>query len=106
MIKRFDSVDEHLVLVLSQQGNERLGPVPEYLSFMSYIVAHLWQALFVEIDQVVEGTFSDIQSGKRRQEVVTDKEAKENKVVNYSLQIESDLHCRSNLSVLKQEVFS
>ena len=92
--------------MLSQQSNERLGPVPEYLPFVSYIVAHLRQALFVEIDQVVKGTFSYIQRRKRRQEVVTDKEAKENKVVNYPLKIESDLHCGSNLSVLKQEVFS
>jgi hypothetical protein len=45
----------------------------------------------VQIDQGVQGTLADVKSRKTRQEVITDEEAEEDEVIDYTLEVEGDL---------------
>jgi len=70
------------------------------------IANELRQALFVEVDEFVKRAFSDIESGERRHEIVTDEEAEENKVVYYSFDVELDPHSVCVCSEFKHKVFT
>lgn len=94
------------MLVLAQQLDEGLRPVPEDLALLGDVVAHLGQAFLVEIYQVVQGALTDVQRREGRQEIISYEEAKEDEVINYSLEIELNFHLRGQRSILEQNVLS
>lgn len=73
----------------------QLGDVPENnidvlvgdLTVTSQVVAQLRKQVLVNHDDSIEGTFSDLERGQVRQEIVTDQETKEDEVVNDTLEV-------------------
>jgi hypothetical protein len=53
-IQSLHPVDEDLMLMLSEQLDERLSSIPIDLTFESDVVGHLWQALLVEVNEVIK----------------------------------------------------
>jgi hypothetical protein len=53
-IQSLHPVDEDLMLMLSEQLDERLSSIPVDLTLKGDIVGHLWEALLVEIDEVIQ----------------------------------------------------
>lgn len=106
LIKRIDSIDEYLMLVLSQERNERLGSVPMDLAFVGDISCHFRKQLLVEIDEMIKRSFTDIKRTQRGQKVVSNEEAEEDEVIDHAFQVKCYLHVSSQRLVLEQEVLS
>lgn len=60
LIQGLHSVDEHLMLMLAQDVDERLSSIPKDLPLEGHVVFHVWQTLFVEINQVVQRTLANV----------------------------------------------
>lgn len=106
LIKSIDSVDEYLMLVLSQERNERLSSIPIDLAFVGDVTCHFREQLFVEIDEMIKRSFTDIKRAQRGQEVVSNEEAEEDEVIDHAFQVKGYLHVSSQWLVLEQEVLS
>jgi hypothetical protein len=85
LIQSLHSVDEHLMLMLAENIDERLCSIPENLSLKRDVVIHLRQTLLVEVDQVVKGPLTNIKSRKRWQKIISNEKTEENEIVDDSL---------------------
>jgi hypothetical protein len=94
----FDLVDtilEDIVLVLSQQPNERLSSVPVDCAWLRDVVLHLGETLLVEVDQFIERAFCDVQRAQGGQKVISNEETEEHEVIDDALEVKLDLHFAS-----------
>ena len=62
LVKVFDSVDENLVLVLSEKIDKWLGEIPLNISIVGDVVLHTWKTLLVKIDKIVKRTLVNVES--------------------------------------------
>ena len=106
MVNCVDATLENILLVRAEQLNKLLGSIPVNRSCLSDIVSHRGQEILVELNQMVKTAFSYIKRAQTRQEIVTNEEAEEDKIVNDSLQIETELQLAIQLLVLQHHVFS
>ena len=49
---------------------------------MSDVVIHVWQNSFVELNQLVQTPFCNVQRANTGQEIISNEEAEENEIVN------------------------
>jgi hypothetical protein len=77
-----DTATENFLLVLGQKPNEWLSAIPVNDSVVGDVVGHLGKTLLVEVNEFVKTAFADVESGERRQEIISNEEAEKDKVVN------------------------
>jgi len=91
-IKGLNPINEHLMLVLTEELDERLSPVPKDLTLEGNVIVHLRKAFFVEVDEVVQGPLTDIERGKGWKEIISYEETKEDPVIDDPLQVKLNFH--------------
>lgn len=60
-IKGLNPINEHLMLVLTEELDERLSPIPKDLSLVGDVIVHLRKAFFVEINEMIQRPLTDIE---------------------------------------------
>ena len=106
MVNRVHATLEDLLLVRAEQLNELFSAVPVDRSRLGDIVSHRGQEILVELNQMVETAFSDIERAQTRQEIIADEEAEEDEVVDDSLYVKSEPQLAVQLLVLQHHVLS
>ena len=94
MLDRVDTHLEALQLMFTKHLDEGLSSVPVDLPGLCDIVGHLWQLSLVQIDGTIEGPLTDVQGREGGQEVITNEETEEDKVINDTLKVETHAHLR------------
>ena len=106
MIDCVDTALKDLLLVLAKQLYELLGAIPMDSSRLRDIVVHIGQEALVELDQMIQTALRDIKCAQTGQEIIAYEEAKEDEVVNNSLDIKSETQLPVELFVLEHHVLS
>ena len=106
MVNRVHATLEDLLLVRAEQLNELFSAVPVDRSRLGDIVSHRGQEILVELNQMVETAFGDIERAQTRQEIIADEEAEEDEVVDDSLYVKSEPQLAVQLLVLQHHVLS
>ena len=104
LLESLDSVDEHLMLMLTQDIDEWLCSIPEDLTLEGNIICHVWETFFVEIDEVIKRSLPNIQSWKTWQEIISNEEAEEDEVIDDSLYVKPHFHLALEMLVFQHEV--
>jgi hypothetical protein len=91
---------DHLLLDLADVVEDQVHSVEVDLPVAREVVTESGQLVLVYGHDGVDGTFSDMQTGQVRQEIVSDEEAEENEVIDDSLEVKRE----GQVHVLKLEV--